>query len=434
MCVVFDSWPVNFAHKLSVDQAFFLSHSDNQVRFVDLTLLVNNFLRLINSPAYSKFYRFKIFWRRLHFFLLNARFYRHRVLFYRSRYSKNLVDTDCINCNIDRQDILKLLDSNLKDIHGNQEFTSRSLDKIVDELIVNAKKVGFLIHKFDLSKEIFYIFNGRFPLDGILEILLRNHNCNLFYFEVGERPNSIEIFKNSPHNILERRRIMQEFWDKYDNPNKQDIALQHLQNRISGKDPKSIFWTKNQLSYFPVDLPKNRKIISFFLSTEGELSAQNLDEMLLPFGSQQEALNFLLKNIDFKTWYLVIREHPSFNNFSETNNSAFDFSQYENKVLLVSKHDKSSSLDLIKKSDLVIVYSSTIAADAVFLQKPTLILGFPKFAANFHNPLSIKKISMALKEEFKPLISIRKLFTWALYSELGGRELNYCYLIKYKIH
>ena len=73
-----------------------------------------------------------------------------------------------------------------------------------------------------------------------------------------------------------------------------------------------------------------------------------------------------------KNYLLIIRVHPSFKNSNFENSF---WSKYEsNKIILVKSQSKINSFDLMKKSDFVITYGSTLAVHAAYNNIPSITL------------------------------------------------------------
>jgi hypothetical protein len=144
------------------------------------------------------------------------------------------------------------------------------------------------------------------------------------------------------------------------------------------------------------------KYILFPLQTEAEASL-SIDAPL--FTNQIEIIKLLSKSIptDYK---LLVKEHPA-----QISRSWRDINTYK-KILDIPKvipiHPEADSRNFIKKSSLVIAISSTVALDALFYEKPSMLFTKNTFSMipSIHKINNINKLSedirMTLKQKVNP--------------------------------
>ena len=144
------------------------------------------------------------------------------------------------------------------------------------------------------------------------------------------------------------------------------------------------------------------KYILFPLQTEAE-SSLSIDAPL--FTNQIEIIKLLSKSIptDYK---LLVKEHPA-----QISRSWRDIDTYK-KILDIPKvipiHPEADSRNFIKKSSLVIAISSTVALDALFYEKPSMLFTKNNFSMipSIHKINNINKLSedirVTLKQKVNP--------------------------------
>ena len=94
--------------------------------------------------------------------------------------------------------------------------------------------------------------------------------------------------------------------------------------------------------------------------------------------SQKETIKELSRIATKNNILLIIRVHPNFHNSSKESKKIWSniFNDLPKKnTLIIKEKDEFSSYKVIKNSDIVIVYGSTIGIEATFLEKPVIITG-----------------------------------------------------------
>tara|TARA_Y100000741_G_scaffold254715_1_gene196222 strand:- start:3376 stop:4860 length:1485 start_codon:yes stop_codon:yes gene_type:complete len=151
---------------------------------------------------------------------------------------------------------------------------------------------------------------------------------------------------------------------------------------------------------FNIDI-KDGKYVLFPLQTEAEASL-SIDAPL--FTNQIEIIKLLSKSIptDYK---LLVKEHPA-----QISRSWRDINTYK-EILNIPKvipiHPEADSKYLLKKSSLVIAISSTVALDALFYEKPSMVFTENTFSMipSIHKINDINKLSNDINEMLKKKVN-----------------------------
>ena len=269
------------------------------------------------------------------------------------------------------------VESSLLSIYKNYNFKKN--DKIIRKSL-SASAIVFnrsvaIIKKIKPSAII--TFNNRFSISKPIIEAAKFCEVKVIRHEVGSSEKKYELFYEDVHNIKSRCKSIYNYWkntkktSRIKNSNKFfSMPYKKIKkiNTGSGKIP-SFSLNQNEI----IQLPKNKKIVTYFASSNYEFEALSADFSMLAksldFKDQITALKSLTSVIKkLKNYLLIIRVHPSFKN-SNFENSFWN--KYESdKIRLVKSQSKIYSFDLMKKSDFVITYGSTLAVHAAYNNIP----------------------------------------------------------------
>ena len=202
----------------------------------------------------------------------------------------------------------------------------------------------------------------------------------------------MERYTLKPYKTHNRNAIIKEINKTWNDCNNHDeatkIAKTFFKTKISGRgtdwfpfslgiqESKENLITKRFHNYISTD---RNKIISYFTSSEDEF--ESLGDIWLDKRfklSQKETIKELSRIAIKNNILLIIRVHPNFHNSSKESKKIWSniFNDLPKKnTLIIKEKDEFSSYKVIKNSDIVIVYGSTIGIEATFLEKPLIITG-----------------------------------------------------------
>tara|TARA_A100001015_G_scaffold186408_1_gene207500 strand:- start:1150 stop:2631 length:1482 start_codon:yes stop_codon:yes gene_type:complete len=261
----------------------------------------------------------------------------------------------------------------------------------------NFKKNDFIIKKSLISSAIVFnrsleaikrikpssviTFNNRFAISRPIIEAAKLCKVNVIRHEVGSSKKKYELFYDDVHNVNSRCKVIYNYWNNTSKKTRLKNAVNFFKmpyknkNKINTGSGKIKSFSKNQSK--TIQLPKNKKIVTFFTSSNYEYEAISADFSFLArsidFKDQITALKSLVSIVNkFKNYLLVIRVHPSFKN-SDFENSFWE--KYEsNNIKLIKSESKINSFDLMKKSDYVVTYGSTLAIHAAYNNIPSITL------------------------------------------------------------
>jgi hypothetical protein len=173
------------------------------------------------------------------------------------------------------------------------------------------------------------------------------------------------------------------------------------------------------------DLPEDKKIVSFFLSSEGELNSIPSENKKTLTDDQWIAIRWLLENLDETKYHLVVKGHPRFTKVGAVDpfhSQSWTIDQIDRKITYIEANAMDDSIALLKRSHIVCVYDSSIGMDAIFHELPLIIFGAPFFSSILpRRHTSLEDVSF---EDIGNLIySKQVIYPWAYYLASSGEPL-----------
>lgn len=309
----------------------------------------------------------------------------------------------------------------------------KSFHLYFDELLRNSMIRTLLIEKIlkTISPDKVILFNGR-ATDAKSEWeLCQKYNIPFISCE------SICVFPNKylkryfynaiPHSIRVNSDMIQQQWKNSVLPEKEKIHigsyffLKRSKGEYAGDKNYLLNQSKDKL---PNNWDKNKRNIVIFNSSEDEFIAigDDFDKVKL-FKDQLDAIKhiatLLNKQEDVS---LYLRIHPNLSKIPyKYHTGLFSFEKTYKRLTVIRGDSNISTYALIKHADLVVVWGSTTGVEAVYNEKPTILLGGSIYRElNItYNPKSIEELdTLLLDKSLKPKDRLNAI-------KLGFYYMNY---------
>jgi len=230
-----------------------------------------------------------------------------------------------------------------------------------------------------IQPDLVILFNGRFIENRPLLRVCQQKKIDFATHERGGKLNTFLFRINSiPHSIETVRNEMEALWSQA-GVDRDEVGKTFYTNRIKRVEDAWYSFTKEQQEgRLPESLKNidNKKVITIFNSSLDEYEGL---EGFGPFFYQNdnEGILQICRSLErFSDIKLYLRVHP---NLRRLNNSQNKFLKEKinvlNSVEMIPAEDSVDTYALIDKSEIVIVFGSTVGAEAAFAGKKVVLLG-----------------------------------------------------------
>jgi hypothetical protein len=276
----------------------------------------------------------------------------------------------------------------------------------------------FAIHTLiTIKPDLVYIFNGRFVNYRSVMNACQQIGSQFMIHERGSNPEKYYLRPYMPHDAGSIQQNIEEIWNKV--PDKSQANVKASDFFIKNRNAISTSWlsftTGQKKNYLP-DLDRNKKIITYFSSSDDEFAAVGDIFEWKYWKNQKDALTSLIricaKHNDLQ---LVVRVHPHIMQKSEEDKAYWNSLQIFPGQILIPTDSQIDTYALIERSDIVVTSGSTIGIEAVYWGTPSVCLG----------PSYYSKLNAVYLPESN--LELEKLLTTQLPAPERERALPYGY-------
>ena len=253
---------------------------------------------------------------------------------------------------------------------------------IYDNLKSSIKTIDILLK---IKPDHVYCFNGRVSHYNAIKNFAEFNNTDFSIFEISSNTDKYTLIKNKPlHSVNTYSNQIEEIW------NKSSLTIKEKE-----KQAKSFFdinagrkKSKNfKISVFSKDeINKNKKIENFNLSNKRVVSIFNSsrnefecvegwnedkfhedDECLI-----NEICQYFKNNEEF---IFILRVHPNLKYLKNTQNKNIKKLINNENLIVINAEEKLSSYELIRLSETIITFGSTVGVESTFMGKKSISIG-----------------------------------------------------------
>lgn len=231
-----------------------------------------------------------------------------------------------------------------------------------------------------------YVFNGRFAATRAVLRACQASSVECWIHERGCDTHHFQVFVNRlPHDIEYMQQRMRQAWnDAVEKPDRDRIAATWFTDRVARVERNWHSFVKHQsLGRLPRNWNSGLRNVSIFTSSEDEFVSIGESWRNPLYENQVEALRQIIADLASlaNPPHLYVRIHP---NLRTVNND------YSRQLLdlkapfatVIPPNDPTDSYELLKQSDQIVTFGSSIGIEAVFWDKPSILLG-PCFYQGF---------------------------------------------------
>ena len=324
--------------------------------------------------------------------------------FYKKKKLLNLEKTNYQNIDIGKG-VLSTLYTYYK-----SEFLEKKFRKLAIELLKEAfyvlEEIKIIKKKHKIKKT--FLFNGRHYNYRPILRYLSNSNSDVETYDISNYSNRLIFSKNTyPHDLIERSKKIQKIKNLNSHITLKSEGSRFFKKRLIDNSNNKLIdnYLISQNNVLPKNFDKNKLNISFFNTSLWEFKSIVENQKLYIFKDDFEFLDFIYKNFSSnKNIFFYFRCHP--NMLLEKNyldKIRLKCKKFKN-LLFINPESKISTKELIKNSDLIINFGSSVALEGAFFGKKIITLA-PSIFLHF----KFQKVIKSKKELYKYINLILKL-------------------------
>ncbi len=230
-----------------------------------------------------------------------------------------------------------------------------------------------------------YVFNGRFAAMRAVLRACQRMSVDCFLHERGCDLEHYDLFKNHlMHEIDSIEAAIEERWETArSNPNRNEIAASWFHDRVNRIEKVWHSFVKNQESgRLPSDWNPTRKNISVFCSSDDEFVAIGQAWRNDVYPNQVSAIARISRDLQMiqPETQIYLRVHPNLTSVDNQRKRDMLSLDYPN-LTVIPPEAEIDTYELLRFSDTVVTFGSSVGSEAVFWGRPSVLLG-PCFYQN----------------------------------------------------
>ena len=303
--------------------------------------------------------------------------------------------------------------------------------EIIDGLLISSLAIyrSMQNHLRQVQYDHVYIYNGRYaPMRAAMRACERE-NVRFFNFERGSALMRYSLYENTlPHNIEYISNKIVRAWNTAADPKqREEVGTRFYQERERGVSQNwHSFITRQKSGLLPDGWEAYKSNVTIFVSSEDEFEAIGKAWKNPIYKDQADGINKIIEAFqDDRHLVLNIRVHP---NLSGIRNQQTEYFRNlnEEKVRVIFPEDPISSYALLKNSDKIVTFGSTMGIEACFWGIPSILAGRSLYQdlGVTYNPVNHRELVEMLRGDLEPKDRSGAL-KYAYYMRTFGIEFKY---------
>jgi len=223
-----------------------------------------------------------------------------------------------------------------------------------------------------------YTFNGRFAAMRAVLRACEAEGVDCFLHERGCDKDHYELFKNHlPHDISEINKSIGRLWNAADPVTRQTTGEAWFLDRINRVETSwKSFVTGQDQGALPAGFDHDRRNVALFCSSDDEFVAIGdcwRNELYPNQVTAVEQISASLQQSDSQI-HLWVRVHPNLIGVENQRKRDMLNLSFPN-VTIIAPEDKVDTYALMKAADITASFGSSVGIEAVFWQRPSVLLG-----------------------------------------------------------
>ena len=260
------------------------------------------------------------------------------------------------------------------------------------------------------------IFNGRFHTTRPVLRFAQKNNIPIVVLEViggkiNQKYEKVYFHNCLPHDLRVNTKNIKDLWENSEKNfiDKKQIAENYFIKKSEGKAINDYSFTgRQEKGLLPKNFNHKIKNISIYGSSDFEMAAIGKEREGSPYGSNQIlGVTKIMKSIyNAKDLHVYYRIHPNMRKVNKKQLLLFTKLEHAfDNLTIIYPESQIDSYALLKASNIVIAFGSTIGIEAVFWRKPVILLAKTIYMnlGGTYNPMKHEEVISLIKQDLKPL-------------------------------
>lgn len=298
----------------------------------------------------------------------------------------------------------KAVHSAVISILKNHHYNISENYSLINSVIKTSKMtIDFLYDNKHLDFNEIYVFNGRVSHFNAVVEFSKHFKVKYFTFEMARDRQRFLLIKNATsHNKKIFKKELLNNWDQSDPARREKLGELFFSKKKSSKF-RIVNYSASFKKELPLEIKSLNNVITFFGSSRNEYESLDGWENKFLSGDDEKIIRDVCEN--FKDINFIYRAHPNLKLRENAQTNEIEKLKNINNLLVIDQYSNLSSYELIKKSNKIIVFASTVGVEATFMCKPVISLGpssydFLDISYKPKNLLELKKL--LYNRELKP--------------------------------
>lgn len=224
--------------------------------------------------------------------------------------------------------------------------------------------------------DVVCLFNGRGFINRAILGVCESRGVRYVTVEVGANDERVEEYSGSlPHSISARTEMMRKLWQSANVDERLRTAHSFYYRKRAGEVTNDKSYVSKQLKGLLPCLPQGKEIVAIFNSSDDEVKSIGDEWSLSADVNQYEVVYSLLKAAESEDTFFILRMHPNLATVGAPWVRNWDKLRGLANCMFIDASSPISSYEVLDVSSKVLVFGSTIGAEAVAAGKPVVLYG-----------------------------------------------------------
>ena len=250
------------------------------------------------------------------------------------------------------------------------------LDRFIDSALTMWQQTLKFIEQHRPDR--IYVYNGRFAAMRAVFRACQKEGVECFMHERGCDLNHYDVLENHlPHDIVGIDGVIRKLWSNADVDSRQAVGASWYEDRVARVERNWVSFTKEQQSgLLPEGFDTEARNVSIFCSSDDEFVAIGDSWKNDLYPNQVEAIASIAESMleAAPETRLYLRVHPNLKDVDNARKRSMMALQFPN-LTIVPADASIDTYALMKASDLTVTFGSSVGMEAVFWDKPSVLLG-----------------------------------------------------------